>query len=325
MGFTRCPCCALSPLPPLSTVDADLVSAGLLLVDTHNHLHQSAGGAVRRCDSYEAVLAVAEACWDSVLARCAEGPRSLPGLGVHPWQAHEVAEGWEARLRALLQQHPRALVGEIGLCKCARSLRGPGAKARVWPQQLRVFRTQLALAAELQRPTSVHCVKAHSSLVAALDDLDVLPPAVGLHSFSGSAHQIGQLLSTRAGPRLYFGFSHTVNVAMGGAAEPQPALLDAIRAVPERKLLVESDCADERSATLALPLALRLVADARGWTLERAARTTTENGLRFLRGDDGDDRDAGGAERPVCVACKPTAGSDESARPRLLVVSQCSR
>ena len=144
MGFTRagCPCCALSPLPPLSTVDADLVSAGLLLVDTHNHLHQSAGGgANRRCDSYEAVLAVAEACWDSVLARCAEGPRSLPGLGVHPWQAHEVAEGWEARLRALLQQHPRALVGEIGLCKCARSLRGPGAKARVWPQQLRVFRT----------------------------------------------------------------------------------------------------------------------------------------------------------------------------------------
>jgi len=195
MGFTRCPCCALSPLPPLSTVDADLVSAGLLLVDTHNHLHQSAGGGesggggdgrsdgdgdggsdgggggLRRCDSYEAVLAVAEACWDSVLARCAEGPRSLPGLGVHPWRAHEVAEGWEARLRALLQQHPRALVGEIGLCKCARSLRGPGAKARVWPQQLRVFRTQLALAAELQRPTSVHCVKAHSSLVAALDDL----------------------------------------------------------------------------------------------------------------------------------------------------------
>ena len=55
MGFTRCPCCALSPLPPLSTVDADLVSAGLLLVDTHNHLHQSAGGAVRRCDSYESL------------------------------------------------------------------------------------------------------------------------------------------------------------------------------------------------------------------------------------------------------------------------------
>ena len=73
MGFTRCPCCALSPLPPLSTVDADLVSAGLLLVDTHNHLHQSAGGGVRCCDSYEAVLAVAEACWDSVLARCASG------------------------------------------------------------------------------------------------------------------------------------------------------------------------------------------------------------------------------------------------------------
>ena len=86
----------------------------------------------------------------------------------------------------------------------------------------------------------MHCVKAHSSLVAALDDLDVLPPAVGLHSFSGSAHQIGQLLSTRAGPRLYFGFSHTVNVAMGGAAEPQPALLDAIRAVPgEREREVE--------------------------------------------------------------------------------------
>ena len=108
-----------------------------------------------------------------------------------------------------------------------------------------------------------------------------------------------------------------------GRLPTSPYLL--LRQVPERKLLVESDCADERSAAIALPLALRLVADARGWTLERAARTTTENGLRFLRGDDGDDRDAGGAERPVCVACEPTAGSDESARPRLLVVSQCSR
>lgn len=109
---------------------------------------------------YTAVLAVDEACWDVVCAWSAADERALPGLGVHPWRVHELAPGWQARLAARLAQHPGAIVGEIGLCKCARNLRGPGAKARVWPLQVEAFVQQLQIAAALGRPASVHCVKA---------------------------------------------------------------------------------------------------------------------------------------------------------------------
>ena len=263
------------------------------LVDTHCHLHQSewrlgvnkpaeaAGGAL------SLVLAVDERCWETVLAFCSARRSARPGFGVHPWRVHELASGWQERLRERLQQHREALVGEIGLCKCAKNLRGPGAKARVWPLQVQAFADQLRVAAELARPASVHCVKAHGTLLEVLEGWDPgeLPPSIALHSFSGSAGQVHQLLRVDGlRHRLFFGFSHTVNVAMGGApgSTSYQSLLEAVRAVPEEQLLVESDSDDEFIAMRATLLAVQLVADARGWTAERAAAITTRNARRFL-------------------------------------------
>ena len=95
-----------------------------------------------------------------------------------------------------------------------------------------------------------------------------------------------QLLAlSRAGPRLFFGFSHSVNVAMGGApgSKAHAALLEAIRAVPTDRLLVESDVDEEERSAAATALAVRLVADARSWSLEEAAARTAQNGLRFMQ------------------------------------------
>jgi Tat protein secretion system quality control protein TatD with DNase activity len=304
---------------------------------------------------------------------------------VHPWYVHETSPGWLHRLRALLLAHPRAIVGEVGLCKCAKNLRGPGNKATLWPRQLDACAQQLALAAELRRPASVHCVQAlggltsifkallhqstgatnseetaHLALLtgergaAAVAETNApegsaaptpvvpawrrLPPAVALHSFSGTASQVAGLLrletadaapkpggqatanrkarrarrgvlpptpppgaaavaeAERPNTTFYFGFSHTINVGRGQA--PTSALLASIRAVPDDRVLVESDEVggsndggegSEGSSEGALGrcaaatvLAVRLVAAAKGWTCEEARARTAANGQRFL-------------------------------------------
>ena len=209
----------------------------------------------------------------------------MPGLGVHPWRTHELRDGWFRRLAALVALHPAALVGEIGLCKCAKNLRGSGMKKRNWPMQIEAFAQQLHLAAVLFRPVSVHCVHAQHTLLNCLRQAPRLPPSIGLHSFSGTAHDVKQLLALPScGERLYFGFSHTVNVAMGGGpgTDGHNSLLAAIRAVPTNRLLVESDVDDPSVAATATLSAAHLIATALGKSVEEAAALTSENGRNFL-------------------------------------------
>ena len=74
---------------------------------------------------------------------------------------------------------------------------------------------------------------------------------------------------------------HTINVAMNGRRGLE-ALDDAIRAVPEDRLLVESDVDDAAAARVATCRAVQLVATARGWTPARTASTTSANAQQWL-------------------------------------------
>jgi Tat protein secretion system quality control protein TatD with DNase activity len=207
-----------------------------------------------------------------------------------------IARGdWLKKIRGLLLEHPGCLVGEIGLCKQARFVRTyEGGKAEALGLQREVFRAQLLLACQLRRSASVHCVNQHSVLLDVLQSLVerllsnqqgqqheagpesgppalYLPPAIALHSFTGTANQVRQLLAWEtnvpvevrrpvtlvsdssgeaagdstlqpAAPLLYFGFSHAVNVAMGSSsAKSRRQGRDAARAVPSERLLAESD------------------------------------------------------------------------------------
>ena len=61
-------------------------------------------------------------------------------------------EGWPLRLREALLSCPTALVGEAGLDRARLDV--------TWEAQMHAFACQLDLAAELQRPLVVHCVRA---------------------------------------------------------------------------------------------------------------------------------------------------------------------
>jgi Tat protein secretion system quality control protein TatD with DNase activity len=147
---------------------------------------------------------------------------------------------WRSRLRALLAAHPNALVGEVGVDRAAVI---PGSKARVrFDHQVALLAEQLALAAEFGRPVSCHCVRGYGHLLTMFQDLarggggSGLPPAVMLHSYGGSPEEVARFCLVPAlGPRLFFSFSSAIN---GRTPEKLAA---RIRAVPDDRLLVESD------------------------------------------------------------------------------------
>ena len=131
------------------------------------------------------------------------------------------------------------------------------------------------------------------------------PLAVAMHSFTGTAHHVKELLDFEATlhknhkigsfktkkkesdsiqhpPLFYFGFSHSVNVAMCSSLKSRTQGINAIRAVPLNRLLAESDvhCTDEvQSGTAG---AIAYLAAATGTTVLDMAKLTMRNGMTFL-------------------------------------------
>ncbi|GET93499.1 hypothetical protein, conserved [Leishmania tarentolae] len=98
-------------------------------------------------------------------------------------------------LEERLQQHPFAIVAEIGLDK----LRGPPESV-----QVEAFAAQLRLAAAHHRPVSVHCVRHYGLLLQILQDLpaEYTPPSIILHAFTGSLEVAKSLLSLKNKKRM---------------------------------------------------------------------------------------------------------------------------
>ena len=242
--------------------------------------------------------AVEPADWNATLEFASGSPEILPALGVHPWYLADLGEGWLEELEALLIKHPGAIVGEIGLCKMARFVRQhPEGKAVALGIQRSVFHQQMLLAARLRRPVSVHCVNQQGIFLEVLEEIlssspneDLLqkfPAAIAMHSFTGTAHQVNEILKFEGKlspprPLFYFGFSHTVNHVMCTSEKARQKGRDAVKAIPNNRLLAESDVhspADLRGGTAG---AIAYIAWARGDSIVDVARTTSENGRAFL-------------------------------------------
>lgn len=281
--------------------DAEIATAlkGVPRFDSHAHVHHLEADEPKKHQFAVVAQACEEEEWDKVVKFCSKSSRYIAGLGVHPWQAHlvEDPEAMADRLAESLQAHPRAIVGEIGLCKCAKNVRGKKDERDAgFAKQVAVFEAQLAVAAKLNRPVSIHSVKANAALKNAITTICCDPSnkgrhRVALHSFSGTADLVRELLRdyTPLGVDLYFGFSHTVNVEMNrhnNTQKRRDALFDAISAVPDDRVLVESDVDDLPSAHRATDRAIALIAAVKGWSLADCANRTSRNALDWLKRDE---------------------------------------
>ena len=146
---------------------------------------------------------------------------------------------------------------------------------------------------------SVHCVNQHGVFVSVLkeirDSADVgmdiiasfFPPAIAMHSFTGTAHHVKELLEfektiSNGKPMFYFGFSHTVNFAMCSSEKSRRKGRDAVRAVPSDRLLVESDVHTSEDLLAATAGAIAYVSWAREEEIISVASLSSKNGQRFL-------------------------------------------
>ncbi|WFD36183.1 Cut9-interacting protein scn1 [Malassezia cuniculi] len=214
--------------------------------------------------------------------------RVVPAFGIHPWAAHTVSLAHEqtyadlfgdaqddatstiahlparvpladalAQQRALLQQYPDALVGEVGLDRSFRLPAPQGSPTRFSSlqtpieHQLAVLRAQINVAKELARSVSMHSVRAAGHTLELLDEVyaaDGPHPSTSalradkdivLHSCTLSPESIRQV--QRKHRQVYVSFSTTINAR-------QRALDAQIAAADPARILSESDTSSDFAA-----------------------------------------------------------------------------
>ncbi|HEX5791623.1 MAG TPA: TatD family hydrolase [Luteolibacter sp.] len=202
--------------------------------DAHNHLQDprlASAGVAHGPTGFAGVAGgivngTAQADWDRVAELVTGQPGQLwPAYGVHPWRAHTVQGDWLGELRGRLETNPAASVGEIGLDQWVEQ---PSIDV-----QREVFTAQLALARELDRPATIHCLRAWGPLFEVFAG-QAPPSRFLMHAFNGSIEVARRLLAMGA----YFSFSGYF------LHERKAALLEVFRQIPRERLLVETDAPD---------------------------------------------------------------------------------
>lgn len=204
--------------------------------DAHTHLDSSAFD-----DDRDAVVARARGAgvdgwvvvgstpslWDKTAAVAAE-TGGVAIYGIHPWDtAHWTREQLDPHL-ADLHQRPMAGLGEIGL----DALHTPDDACRT--RQRTAMREQLAIARQRDLPVAFHGVRAWPELLKILVD-DGLPRAGGMvHAWSGPPELIDRAIALG----LHVSFGPLVLNPRAKKAR------NSVARVPERWLLLETDCPD---------------------------------------------------------------------------------
>ncbi len=192
-------------------------------------------------------------------------------VGYHPENCAPYREEDLDQIRDMAR-HPKCVaIGEIGL-------------DYYWAEnppralQQRVFRDQLALAAELALPVIVHDREAHGD---SLEIVREFPEVRGVfHCFSGSAEMAKELVG------LGWMISFTGVLTYKNARKA----LEAAAAVPLDRLMIETDspymapvpCRGQRNDSRNLPYICEKLAELKGVSPGECARITLENGKRFF-------------------------------------------
>ena len=217
-----------------------------MLCDAHNHLQDDwlaphldavAAECTRLHIDAMVVNGTAEADWPRVAKLAVRCAFVRPSYGLHPWDATGRSPQWLETLRARLVAEPRAAVGEIGIdrwiLESAPAGYFPAGSPPPAPlaEQIACFLPQLALAVELDRPASIHCLQAWGQLDELLRSQPLPRRGFLLHAYGGPAEMVPGFAQLGA----YFSFNGTF------LAEKKTRQRAAFRAVPADRLLVETD------------------------------------------------------------------------------------
>lgn len=207
--------------------------------------------------------------WKKVFQTSEKYPQIYPMIGIHPWF---VSGHWKKSFQTLekmVREFPSLGIGETGLDFQKRFTNRADQEAS--------FAVHLDLARELERPVTVHCVKAWGRLIEILREHPV--PKIILHAFGGAPELIPELTELNC----WFSFCGSVTNLKAKRVRASAA------AVPDDRLLIETDAPDFPPAAVDGPNepanlihTARAVADFRGISLEELAELTVFNGLKLF-------------------------------------------
>jgi TatD DNase family protein len=217
-----------------------------MLCDAHNHLQDDwlaphletiASECGRLGIGAMVVNGTAETDWPRVATLAGHYSFVRPSYGLHPWDVAGRSPAWFETLRARLLADPRAAVGEIGIDRWileeTRTDYFPPGSPPPAPlaEQIECFLPQLALAVELDRPASIHCLQAWGQLDELLRTHPLPRRGFLLHAYGGPAEMVPGFAQRGA----YFSFNGSF------LAEKKTRQHAAFRAIPADRLLVETD------------------------------------------------------------------------------------
>jgi len=214
--------------------------------------------------------------------RAAELAAEHPGVlyataGVHPHHASDYSEASDTLIRRLVTEDAVVAVGECGL-DYFRNFSPRDA-------QLAAFSAQLDVAVACGKPVFLHQRDAHDDFVETLEPvLPKLSRAVA-HCFTGEHESLREYL----GMGLYIGITGWICDERRGKH-----LYDIVGDIPDDRLMIETDAPyllprtlkpkpkTRRNEPAWLTEVLRVVAEARGQTVEHVAAISTANAERFF-------------------------------------------
>lgn len=218
----------------------------VIFYDAHNHLHdawlaphraQVITDLARIPLAGAVVNGTCQSDWPDVTALARDYEWILPSYGLHPWNVGNATDSWRDDLQRSLDANPQAGVGEIGIDRWildrarADDSRLAGLRRAPLDEQLEAFTWQLDLAAQRNRPATIHCIDAWGALYEALRSAS--RPARGflLHAYGGSAELAREFATLGA----YFSFN---GYFLG---ERQAARRAVFAMLPFERLLIETD------------------------------------------------------------------------------------
>ncbi|KAF2075243.1 hypothetical protein CYY_003461 [Polysphondylium violaceum] len=190
-------------------------------------------------------------------------------------EIYKIDNTWEEKMKALLEKYPEAMVGEIGVDKVTKvKATGKNEQEAQWL----FLSKQIAMAKQYDRLVSLHCVQLHGKLLDFFMALpiDQFPKRIALHTFGGKPSTVSQFskMKDTKGDRFYFGISF-INLTSSRIEK-------LIQAIPDDRLLLESDQNTPLEAEQSLFRVIQTVSKSKNWSIEATIQKTKLNALRFL-------------------------------------------
>ncbi len=200
-------------------------------------------------------------------------PFIYAAVGFHPSDSKGYTDEAEVQLREWCLTEPKVVaVGEIGL-----DFHWDNSPREV---QREVFRRQIRLAKEVQKPIVVHDREAHGEIMDILRDEQAREVGGVLHCFSGSLEMAKLCL------KMGFYISLAGPVTFTNA----PKVREIAAQIPLDRLLIETDSPyltphphrGQRNESAYVRLVAEAVAKARSLSIEEVAAATTANAKRLF-------------------------------------------